>query len=556
QAEATLQFAAAEVARLAQQHPGRSIGVLVRRNSAVARMIHLLRTERNITASEEGGNPLTDSAAVQYLLSLLTIADHPGDKVARYHVARSPLGPIVGFTEFEDDAAAVVLSRDIRRKLLAEGYGRTLYGWVRAFARECDARSLNRLVQLVEQGYAYEAEATLRTDDFIEFIGTKRVEDPTTSNIRVMTVHQSKGLEFDIVVLPELHMALKGRPPSIVVGRERPIDPIHSVCRYVNEKIVPLLPERVQAMFREWPNQIVNESLCVLYVALTRAVHALHMIIPPSAENERTFPQTFAGVLRSALFGDGPAEPEAVLYERGDPLWDQSTPAQLTATAATTAVKIALRPGAGMAARGLERSSPSSLQGGRTVDLGQRLSLESRSGLARGTLLHRWFQEVRWLDEGRPTPERLLEVVPPEVAADCDVPGELRHFLELLDDPTVRSALSRDAIAMAGGATFEVLCEQPFAIREGERLMQGTLDRLVLRRESGCVVAAEVLDFKSDRLSGVAAIDAAVAWYAPQLEAYRRAVCRNLGLSAPQVTCRLLFVEPRVLRAIPGAEPV
>ncbi|HVW03038.1 MAG TPA: UvrD-helicase domain-containing protein, partial [Planctomycetaceae bacterium] len=94
QAEATLQFAAAEVARLAQQHPGRSIGVLVRRNSAVARMIHLLRTEHNLTASEEGGNPLTDSAAVQYLLSLLTIADHPGDKVARYHVARSPLGPI------------------------------------------------------------------------------------------------------------------------------------------------------------------------------------------------------------------------------------------------------------------------------------------------------------------------------------------------------------------------------------------------------------------------------------------------------------------------------
>src|SRR6185437_9776332 len=137
--------------------------------------------------------------------------------------------------------------------LLTEGYGRTLYGWVRAFAQECDARSLSRLQQLIELGYAYESEATLRPDDFIEFIGNERVEDPTTSNIRVMTVHQSKGLEFDIVVLPELQMKLRGQNPSVVVGRDGPIDPIHSVCRYVSKDVLPLLPERVQAMFGDWP---------------------------------------------------------------------------------------------------------------------------------------------------------------------------------------------------------------------------------------------------------------------------------------------------------------
>jgi ATP-dependent exoDNAse (exonuclease V) beta subunit len=556
QSEVTLQFAAKEIARLAQQHPGRSIGVLVRRNNVVARIIHLLRTEHHLTASEEGGNPLTDSAAVQYILSLLTIADHPGDRVARFHVARSPLGPVVGFTDFDNDAAALDLSQQVRRQLLTEGYGRTLYGWVRAFAKECDARSLSRLQQLIELGYAYESEATLRPDDFIEFIGNERVEDPTTSNIRVMTVHQSKGLEFDIVVLPELQMKLRGQNPSVVVGRDGPIDPIHSVCRYVNKDVLPLLPERVQAMFRDWPNQVVNESLCVLYVALTRAVHAMHLIIAPSTENEKAIPQTFAGVLRSAWVGDQPVEPNKVVYQRGDLDWDRASTAMLAVApiAAPGPLKIVLKPGAGMVSRGLERSSPSSLQGGRTVDLGERLSIDSRSGLARGTLLHRWFQEIRWLDEGRPTAERLLDVVPPEVAAECDIASELRHFFELLDDPTVRAALSRGPAV--GDATFEVQCELPFAIREGERLIQGTLDRLVLRREAGRVVGAEVIDFKSDRLAGAVAIDEKVAWYAPQLEAYRRAVCHNLRLSPAQVTCRLLFVEPRVVRAIPAANGV
>ena len=37
-----------------------------------------------------------------------------------------------------------------------------------------------------------------------------------------MTVHQAKGLEFDIVVLPELDVPLIGQPPPFVVHRQTP----------------------------------------------------------------------------------------------------------------------------------------------------------------------------------------------------------------------------------------------------------------------------------------------------------------------------------------------
>ena len=125
QALVTLRWAATEVARLHRAHPDRSIGILVRRNQAVARLIYALRHTHGITASEEGGNPLTDSVAVQLILSLLRLADHPEDTVARFHIAHSPLGHMVGFEHYDDSTAAHRVARDVRQRLMAMGYGRT-----------------------------------------------------------------------------------------------------------------------------------------------------------------------------------------------------------------------------------------------------------------------------------------------------------------------------------------------------------------------------------------------------------------------------------------------
>ena len=59
-------------------------------------------------------------------------------------------------------------------------------------------------------------------------------------------------------------------------------------------------------MFRDAAERDVSESLCVLYVALTRTIHALHMIIAPSAKSEKTLPRTAAGLLRAALSDGSP----------------------------------------------------------------------------------------------------------------------------------------------------------------------------------------------------------------------------------------------------------
>ncbi|MGL6225364.1 MAG: UvrD-helicase domain-containing protein [Thermoguttaceae bacterium] len=388
QKQTTLRFAIEQIDKLHRQAPGASLGVLVRKNKTVAAIISGLK-KRGVEASEEGGNPLTDSPAVGIVLSALTFADHPGDSICRFHLANSPLGPFLGLTPdlldelnqleqldqrnrprnrgqanlFEDNLFQENLepihldsieedewneeqnterrveleqeldriSRSIRDSLFKEGYGTVIAAWIRQLAPSCDQQGLDRLLQLLTLAYSWESQASSRADRFVEMVRMTRIESPSDAKIRVMTIHQSKGLQFDIVVLPELEDRLIGQSPSVVVsrkdpdsGKPDPTGPIHTVLRFTNKTIQQFLPESFQQMFGDYQTQQIEESLCLLYVAMTRAIHRLVMIIPP-LKPTKTKPsprKTFDGILRCGLKQENQEDvPSSVLYENGDPNW-------------------------------------------------------------------------------------------------------------------------------------------------------------------------------------------------------------------------------------------
>jgi ATP-dependent helicase/nuclease subunit A len=320
QGDVTLQSAAQRIAELVVQAPGRSVGVLMRRNDSVARLIYEL-CRLNVPASEEGGKQLTDSAAVHVVLSALRLADHPADTVARFHLANSPLGAALGCADYRDDSAARHASRVIRQRLMQDGYGATIQAWARTLAPLCNRRDLSRLEQLVDKGYGYDPSATLRAGEFVAYIEHERVADPMPADVRVMTIHQAKGLQFDIVVLPELDADLVGQSDRVVTHRPEVTQSVDCVCRYAGAEIQQLMPASFQQMFEAATDRAVTESLCVLYVAVTRAIHAWYALIPPSSDSERNVPRTPAGLLRAALADGGRAEPATVLYQHGDPEW-------------------------------------------------------------------------------------------------------------------------------------------------------------------------------------------------------------------------------------------
>jgi ATP-dependent exoDNAse (exonuclease V) beta subunit len=576
----TLRFAARQVADWKQKARAFTIGVLTRENETVRRMIYELR-ELGVEASEEGGSSLDDSAAVRLILSLLRLADHPADSVARFHLATSPLAGAWGwwqatvpetspeappeqqmtaairFAGRHGDVPAGRLARRIRRRLIDHGYGPTIYQWARQLAPFCDARELRRLEKLI--GLAYPYEATSRTRDFLAYVEATKVRDPISADVRVMTVHQAKGLEFDIVVLVDLGAQLLGQADTLAVGRSSPTGPIDRICRYQSRDLQPLLPAAWQRLFQDADDQKLSESLCRLYVATTRPVHALHMIMDPSADNERKLQKNFGGLLRAALTDGGPLKPEQIAFEAGDPGWYLRPGVEVSPSASEVAARaealpplqVTLAAPAKRRSRGLQRVSPSGLEGGTRVRLARddgHGAAERAEALARGTVIHAWFERVTWIEDGEVTDRQLLAAAAalPELGLRGDqLDRLLREFRQMLAWPAVADCLSRDSYPQWAARRLDVEAERPIAVRQDDRLLVGSIDRLVTAYEGPRPVAADIIDFKTDALPAgdEHALQQKVDHYRPQLEAYRQAVSSLLHISPAHVQARLLFVQ-------------
>jgi len=552
---ALLDYAAGLVGEVHAGAPGASVGVLVRANVVVSYLIAALRS-RGIPASGEGGTPLTDAQPVNALLALLRMADFPGDRLARYHVAQTPVGEIVGFHNFQAGAEADRMARQIRGRLLRDGYGATLDGWVRALRDSCDERERARLLQLVELGFRWDPERTLRPGDFVHFVEGEGVEDPSGARVRVMTVHQAKGLEFDVVILPHLYPSLGARGPT------DPAVPLRDAETGRVTRVYPAADKGTRALFPELGVAHaqgralgLRDELSNLYVAMTRARYALHLVVPADGERGAGQAKSFARLLRAALAREEAADAEGkVLYRRGDVRWmDGSAAGNLNGGPADGAGRglpavprtVALRPASGGRTRNLARRSPSALEGGGEADLAAILRMDlSGSARERGTVIHAWCERIGWIEDGLPDETALREIARERAArvASERVGEWVSAFRSWMAGPEISDALSKGRYPI--GARVER--ELPFLHRRPDGILQGFIDRLVILEEGDRVVGAEVLDFKTDLLDGSdpQAVAARVAYYRPQMDAYREAVLGRYGLPPAAVKARLLFLRP------------
>ncbi|MFY9256478.1 MAG: UvrD-helicase domain-containing protein [Fuerstiella sp.] len=559
-------WVAEQIQQLHQQCPGAEIGVLTRKNHTVARLVHELRL-LGVPASEEGGTAPTDSPAVLAVLSLLHLASHPGCEISRFHVANSPLAGLVELTTWKDNVAACRTAAEIRTRLMDDGYGRTLQWLSESVRPQCSQRDLLRLQQIVAEGWKFDDSPSLNPSEFVQLLENSRLNKSETAAIRVMTVHQSKGLEFEIVVLPELDGRLF-KTPNAAAGMPAPGESPDQVCIWRNRAIRSLLPASLQAAFEQTVSRDVSEALCLLYVALTRAVHALHMFIPPITSQKP--PATFAGVLLASLVDDHVAPADQVIYEAGDPDWFLQQPhTTVKPTVQQGAARRRRLPVIQFAAqrerqRGLRREAPSRHDETRLyLPTEDRKSARVQAEIdprTKGTLIHAWFEQIEWLaDDNVPLPseQRLVDCVRNMFVPERILKPLLAEFFAMLQTKSAVESLSMNGVAVLpqfssyaddikrGSAVFRVEQERQFVLKRDGAIVQGTIDRLVLLQLGGKPVAAEILDFKTDRLFGDRTewIAEKVSHYGAQLAEYRRAVANCFGVASENISTRLLLLE-------------
>lgn len=607
------------VVDLCRQHPTRTIGVLVRRNAVLRLLLNALN-DAGVEASGEGGSLLTDHAMVNAVLSAVHWLDHPGDTVAAYYWMASPVGRVVLGDRWA--AGTERAKREAwtywREVLQRDGLAAMLGGWVRGM-REMqkvqneertetrgekagggggvDGRGWVRLGQLVRLAERWERESgsggsgggdvasQLRPSGFVGYVKVKPMEGGGgagggaggASRVKVMTVHQAKGLEFDVVVLPELDGGLDRQWSGMVqVLREdvegKALGEVRAVYRRANKGIRSLSPT-MTAAYEQTAASRMNDALSALYVAMTRARHALHLLVKPTEVTKKgelakagVGDLSFAAILRHAMGvlnenGDGEGVSGEVLWESGEVDWDRAgelddervveeraeegvDDRRLVVLSRQAKVKSAMGvEGGEMMEDGV---SPSMLAAGGRVDVAD--VLQSRKdgegdGRAFGSAVHALMEGVGFVDEGLPTGADLLAgvVVDDDVLIDEKVVGVVERYLRGVE---VQRVLSRD------GAD-ELWREKRFVLREADgTLLSGMLDRVVLwRGEDGHFERARVIDFKTDRVVGddgvvdEAVLAEKVERYGLQMEAYRRAVVGLTGLDAARVEVGLLFLQ-------------
>ena len=126
------------------------------------------------------------------------------------------------------------------------------------------------------------------------------------------------------------------------------------------------------------------------------------------------------------------------------------------------------------------------------------------AALAYGTLIHAWFEQVKWLEDGLPSDDRLREVAAAisELALSlADIDRLLADFRAMLARPAISACLQRSAYHRFDGGTLTVETERPIAVRDGNRLLVGNIDRLVTICRDNHPIAAEIIDFKTDAVA-------------------------------------------------------
>ncbi|RMH53978.1 MAG: hypothetical protein D6679_14570 [Candidatus Hydrogenedentota bacterium] len=560
-----------EIQRIAALHeklPGASIGVLVRTNARIRTLLDGLRTA-GVNAGGRGGTRLADDPAVTILLAALKLALHPGDTIAEFELASSPLKKFLGIRSRGPETREKI-SRLFREEILRDGLAEFLFRWGRKLAASCDERSARRLDRLIQIADREPPETMLLLRDFIRRVEETTFPEPREARVQVMTIHASKGLDFDIVVLPQLDFRLvETHKDSFFVCRDGSGGPIKYVLPRIPKTYRALSPELEQTYSQEEKRKL-DDSLDLLYVAMTRARYALHLFIPPLKPKRKPAKKwedrfgrkgwtdaSAATILRHALAvradTNGHSENEEggeTIFEAGDSDWYETLPPDEKANLLrkdTSRNKGSgpreISTAGGSKRRLLLRVSPSRLaEGGeiRAADL-FRVGTHDRE-TRRGTLFHLWYSEIVWIEETDPKSERerFLKRAAEEVP-DMDrktAAALFEEFLGTLERAPVREVLARPKTDKR--TCVEVWRERPFAVRLRDRIVSGTFDRVVVcRDDQERVLSAEIIDWKTGHDDPAAARER----YAGQMEAYSSSLARILNLDEKQITTRLIFVD-------------
>ena len=465
---------------------GVSAAVLVRSNALGELLADGLKAMGLKDVVWEGESAILDTPALTPFLDLMQLADHPGDMLAYRHFAMTELcrakypGGVPGPAEISCEMAESFTQRGIVRTLrelrshLAEAPGEAWSEFTESRFTDM-LRAAGEFELLMSSGG--------RLADFAGFLAAKKkrnVAEP--GKIKIMTIHRSKGLGFDYVVLPLYeHEGLSAESSAPLVGEGWILpNPGSRVAKAVGG---------LERAYRLGKDRAEQEALATYYVAMTRAKSAMTVILHPAGASLR-----FSDIVRSADIGEIGEGPVA---GSGD------TPA------AGGEEELPDMPERQPRSR-LKRRLPSlSFRNGQSA--GELFMPKSRrsQALSRGVEMHARYERIEWLE-------------PAEVKTDLD----------------------RRLVRPEG--EVELWRERPFEVFAGNAWISGRFDRVVFTgrgKNMRAVIYDYKTNRKRPDESDVDFAARMKHSYRQQMDSYREALQLLTGIPGERISAVLLLTE-------------
>src|SRR2546426_863335 len=296
---------AREAARLVEDGTALSSIAVLCRTNAIARPIATALAAEGLPHVVIGGHGFHDRPEVKDLIALLRLVRDPADLVALARVNARPATAFVPSLVARFSEAADRLDvRDLFFELMEQtGYLAQLRAGLEASEAARATANVSRFAEMIaefcESSPDHSLVAYMRHLDLVLLSGEDAEPAPVEASdaIQVMTIHQSKGLEFEVVFVPSL---VEGRLPQS--GRSPRFE----------------LPPAVLEPLVRGREDVVAEERRLLYVAMTRARRRLYLTRATHYEGGRGWRESrFLSEVRAVGAGailekQIPATPQAV----------------------------------------------------------------------------------------------------------------------------------------------------------------------------------------------------------------------------------------------------
>lgn len=512
-----------------------SVAILCRTNDTAAKISRLLHHEGINTIIGGQVGICADNPIVPAFLSLFTFAYHPGDDFSWQHLLMTPFALLLNGTKELEELKILDMVQ-------SSGFAKTIEYYKERLEDEANIKfdpfSLMRLEQLIEAAWTFDSSGTTNCDDFVDFIKEYKLSNTSSVNaVQVMTIHKAKGLEFDIVFLPELKAKdsiLKNKFHEGIKTRKGN-DFLPEVLSFFPEGLVL----DVDSDIRKWKTELnlstVYENLCILYVAMTRAKEALYLIADKSNKSGDSF--YFQDLLIKSLSleeKESQLENAKLLYNCGNENWFESFDLYDEKIDSEDVEKKDL-----VVLPNLPQIVKPSFAKETKISLSLLLSDEAENARQIGTCIHRLFEEIEWLETSNIN--EIIDKAKNKLANEFKeeiLQSALTEFQNAVSSCEFRNELVKPQ------SECELWREKSFTIIINGKLVNGQFDRVtIFKDKTGKPISAVILDFKSDALEADSNPDQHAEKHRNQLEIYRKALSKLLSLDEKNISAKIAFTS-------------